>query len=347
MNWKVKILGAGSLGNHMANASLKKGWLPTLCDIDKEALRRTKTSTFPQRYGDWDDRIRLASPSEVDEENFDLTIIGTPPHTHVELAIKEIENRKSKRILIEKPLAHFKDPNLDKLMSLSQTLPCFIGYNHNCSPGHRKVIELIKENYIGAIQSVQVHTLESYDFILGAHPWLNSVNDTYLGSFQKAGGASFEHSHGIAFGLSILKEIQNELSGQLTGQIEFAPNQEFDLFFTFKAILNNGVNFEVTQNFTEKPPIKKALIKGEKGSITWEIPFQQSRDVVTVNTSLDDQVFEYKKERPTDFLYELDLIEQDEDIKYCNSLQLGKDVLTLIEKTYLSYHESREVSFCL
>ena len=33
---KVKIYGAGSIGNHLAYACRSKGWDVTLCDIDTE-----------------------------------------------------------------------------------------------------------------------------------------------------------------------------------------------------------------------------------------------------------------------------------------------------------------------
>ncbi len=347
MSWKVKILGAGSLGNHMCNATLKKGWKPTLCDIDPQALQRAKESVFPNRYGQWNETIRLAHPDDVKSEDFDLTIIGTPPHTHTQLAIEEIQRQRTKRLLIEKPLCHFNDEKLSQLITLSEKIPCYIGYNHNCSPSHQKVIDLITQGQLGVVQQIKVETLESYEFILGAHPWLNSVHDTYLGSFEKAGGASFEHSHGIAFGLSLITAMSLKPSGSLSARVEFDPQQKFDTSFHFKADLVDGLEFNVTQNFTEKPPIKRVTIMGDQGTLLWEIPYQESRDVVKISSRHLESQFEYKKERPTDFLYELDLIEKDSPIQYSQSLQLGKDVLTLIGKSYQSHQSNERVSFNL
>ena len=39
---KIKIIGAGSIGNHFANAAIKLGWDVSIFDVDKEALQRTK-----------------------------------------------------------------------------------------------------------------------------------------------------------------------------------------------------------------------------------------------------------------------------------------------------------------
>ena len=36
----VKIIGAGSIGNHMANACREFGWSVLLCDNDPDALLR-------------------------------------------------------------------------------------------------------------------------------------------------------------------------------------------------------------------------------------------------------------------------------------------------------------------
>ena len=38
MTLKVKILGAGSIGNHLAHASRKMDWFVDICDIDSDAL---------------------------------------------------------------------------------------------------------------------------------------------------------------------------------------------------------------------------------------------------------------------------------------------------------------------
>ncbi len=35
--YKVKILGAGSIGNHLAHAARRLGWRVTLCDLDNAA----------------------------------------------------------------------------------------------------------------------------------------------------------------------------------------------------------------------------------------------------------------------------------------------------------------------
>jgi predicted dehydrogenase len=86
--YNVKILGAGSIGNHLANASRRLGWNVTLCDKDPAALQRTKDDIYPSRYGQWDESIQLFISSEAPRGGFDLIFIGTPPDSHMDLAIR-------------------------------------------------------------------------------------------------------------------------------------------------------------------------------------------------------------------------------------------------------------------
>lgn len=94
----VKILGTGSIGNHLTNAARAKGWDVTLCDIDPSALERTKTEIYPMRYGTWDDVINLCLSDNATCGGFDYIFVGTPPDSHIPLALAAIE---------EKPRARF------------------------------------------------------------------------------------------------------------------------------------------------------------------------------------------------------------------------------------------------
>jgi nucleoside-diphosphate-sugar epimerase len=68
MKKKILIFGAGSIGNHFANASLKKNYEIYVTDIDNSALKRMKEKIFPSRYKKWDDKINLI------DYKFDLSL---------------------------------------------------------------------------------------------------------------------------------------------------------------------------------------------------------------------------------------------------------------------------------
>src|SRR3954470_7538385 len=100
---KVKVIGAGSIGNHLSHASRKLGWSVDLCDTDPKALARTRDEIYPQRYGAWDPAITLVEAREARKGGYDLIIVGTPPDSHMALALAAVEERP-KAVLIEKPL---------------------------------------------------------------------------------------------------------------------------------------------------------------------------------------------------------------------------------------------------
>ena len=106
MTPRVKVIGAGSIGNHLAHGCRSRGWDVTIVDLSTEALERTRDVIYPSRYGAWDDAIILARPEDVEGQNFDVVIVGTPPATHLAVATDEISNAKHRLLLIEKPLAH-------------------------------------------------------------------------------------------------------------------------------------------------------------------------------------------------------------------------------------------------
>ena len=58
---RVKIYGAGSIGNHLAHACRQLGWDVVVCDVSQSALERMKSEIYPARYGAWDAAIQLSS----------------------------------------------------------------------------------------------------------------------------------------------------------------------------------------------------------------------------------------------------------------------------------------------
>ena len=64
---KIKIIGAGSIGNHFANAAKKLKLMVDVFDKDPKALIRMKNLIYPERYGKWDDSINIL---EVNNKNF-------------------------------------------------------------------------------------------------------------------------------------------------------------------------------------------------------------------------------------------------------------------------------------
>ena len=170
--YNVKIHGAGSIGNHLANASRRMGWGVTLCDLDPSALKRTREEIYPARYGQWDDAIQLCTSAEAPQGGFDLIFIGTPPDSHMRLALQAIQE-KPQALLIEKPLCTPELEHADELYRLARETgtKVFVGYNHVVSAVADKAVELIPG--LGDTETLDVEFREHWGGIFTAHPWLD------------------------------------------------------------------------------------------------------------------------------------------------------------------------------
>ena len=135
-NINLKIYGAGSIGNHLAHAARRKHWDVTICDIDQNALDRTKNEIYPSRYGKFDQQIKLCNLQNEQEPigDFDWIFIGTPPDTHLDIAPKAL-NEHPKGIMIEKPLCSPNSEYLIEILELKKQskTKIFVGYDHAVS----------------------------------------------------------------------------------------------------------------------------------------------------------------------------------------------------------------------
>src|SRR5262245_8723050 len=171
---KVKIFGAGSIGNHLAQASRSMGWSVDIVDPDPAALERTRTKIYPSRYGAWDTTINLLSPKETPRGGYDIICVGTPPDSHMALARAAVAE-KPKAVLVEKPLC---GPDLEGAQELADEakaagVAVFVGYDHVVGRASTIAGDLLAEKRIGALSTLDVEFREHWGGIFAAHPWLS------------------------------------------------------------------------------------------------------------------------------------------------------------------------------
>ena len=328
---RVKIYGAGSIGNHLANASRQLDWQVDIYDINKEALDRTKNQIYPQRYGAWDHKIGLYEINDDVSKDYDLIIIGTPPDSHVNLAISAID-QKPKGILIEKPLSTPDLENLNDLVAKARlnNVRLFIGYDHIVGNATSYVSQLNSTGEYGQLKTIDVDFREHWGGIFAAHPWLSGPKDSYLGFWKRGGGATGEHSHGIN-----LWQYFSHITGN--GRIiSVSSNVTYDhqdkLNYDSIALVNvkteTGLSGRIAQDVVTCPPIKKATLIYEKGIINWHcslLPGQDHVKTVTVNNQETSK--DFFKTRPEDFICELRHIE----ISLQNNTESPLDIVRGIE----------------
>ena len=196
---RVKIVGAGSIGNHLSHACREQGYAVTLCDREPEALRRTKEEIYPERYGAWDDEIRLAEADAVKDEPFEVVIVGTPPDSHVRIALAQLASAPPRVLFIEKPLCPPDLAGCAELARAALETGAFVGvgFNHTLTRNTVVATQWLRDHAIGEIVTLRSMTREHWGGIFRAHPWLAGPQDSYLGFTARGGGAIGEHCHAI------------------------------------------------------------------------------------------------------------------------------------------------------
>ncbi len=313
---KVKIYGAGSIGNHLAHACRNKGWDVLMCDIDPEALERTKNDIYPARYGHWDGAIRLVPLENLPDAEFDLVVIGTPPDTHLSIAKSVLTGRPPKVLLIEKPVC---TPSLDgaqEVLDMAKAAGTFacVGYNHTLTENTKRSAKILAEHVIGNPRTISTKFREHWGGIFRAHPWLSGPQDTYLGFWERGGGAGGEHSHAINLwqhlahlcGMGRIVEVSAMLD-----IVEEETGAVYDRICLIHVKTEHGFVGDIAQDVITEPAQKIARIQGSHGYIEWICNIDSGHDAVISWDGKDQPHKEMiDKTRPDDFKGEIDYIEQ-------------------------------------
>lgn len=306
---KVKVFGAGSVGNHLTHAARSLGWDVVACDVDKGALERMRDRIYPSRYGAWDPAITLCTNETAPTGGFDLICIGTPPPQHLPLAAQALAERP-RAILIEKPLC---PPSLEGADELSRqvrasTTKVFVGYDHVVGRAARRAAELIVAGRVGAIRTIDVEFREHWSGIFAAHPWLRGPEDTYLGYWERGGGASGEHSHA----LNLWQHLAHAAGAGRVVEVAAALNYvrggvaSYDDLCLLTLRTESGLLGRVVQDVITRPPRKRARVQGVEGAIEWVNGYNADGDAVLTHDPLGGEHVElHFKRRPDDFIEEL------------------------------------------
>jgi predicted dehydrogenase len=310
---KVKVLGAGSIGNHLSNAARAMGWSVDLVDPDPAALERTRTEIYPTRYGKWDDAIRLLTPDKAPRGGYDLICIGTPPDSHVRLARVAVAE-DPKAVLVEKPLC---GPDLDGAQELADEaaaggVSVFVGYDHVVGKAVQALEGFIGSGAVKDIATIDVEFREHWGGILAAHPWLAGPWETYLGYSARGGGASGEHSHAANLWqhFAHLAGAGRVVEVQATLDFVRERGMDYDRLCLMNLRTERGLVGRCVQDVITRPPRKWARVQGANGHLEWWCGKEPGLDVVA--GQLDDQTpVERKitKTRPDDFIEEMKHIE--------------------------------------
>jgi predicted dehydrogenase len=284
MTKQIKILGAGSIGNHLAHACREKGWQVTICDIDPAALERTKNDIYPQRYGGWDDGIRLTTPRDAADAMFDAVIIGTPPDSHMQLALESLEKNPPGALLIEKPLCTPALEDCDQLYTRAAETGTrvLVGYNHVLTRNTVIAGQWLQETLLGDILTLHGHVREHWQGIFNAHPWLAGPQDTYLGFTERGGGALAEHSHSVNIWQHFARLTGHGRIVEVSALLDMVEDNgaRYDRLAQLNVRTETGLAGLIVQDVITEPAEKRMRIQGSDGFIDWAVNIEAGIDQV-------------------------------------------------------------------
>lgn len=346
----IRIIGAGSIGNHLANAARSFGWQVTLTDNDPAALERARTSIYPERYGAWDSAIALKDSRTAMSEAADVVFIGTPPDTHIAIANAVLDSAVPKALIIEKPLA---GPNLAGCAELASRvrkagLFAGVGYNHTLGQNTAAVEKLLSNGGIGPISTISARTREHWGGIFKAHPWLSGPAASYLGFSSRGGGAAGEHSHGINIWQHFAHVIGAGKVAEVSATLDMS-NEDGTLYdcLCFIAMrTEDGLTGDVIQDVVTAPPEKSCRIQGRNGFIDWRVNYRPGHDAVLEGNGESVSENLIKKTRADDFKAEIAHLQEVLAGRAKSSpisLERGLDTMMVIAAAFKSHQTGRRV----
>ncbi len=353
MAYRVKIIGAGSVGNHHANACRTVGWDVTVVDASPDALTRMREEIYPKRYGAWDEAIVLASPAEA-AKGFDVVIIGTPPDTHLPIATAILREEAPRVLLIEKPLCSPTLEGLDEFLAEARKRPetaILVGYNHILAQNTLQAEEIVRAGAFSDPQALDCEFRSNWTNILKAHPWLAGPADTYLGFWKRGGGAGGEHSHGLNLWQHFAHVVDAGRVTEVDAMMEYVTDggADYDRSCFLNLVTEKGLVGRLAQDVITQPKRKFLDIHFGDGTLGWRNDVTKTTDEVHVQKhGADAETITIEKTRPEEFGRETEHVRKilDGELSIGESpirLERGVDTMLVLAAAHRSHAERRRV----
>ena len=298
------VVGAGSIGAHLARSLTKAGWSVQVIDTSAEAVARFVNQLYPGRYGELPEKLSVSLSSDLDPSRiFDAMVVGTPPDTHLSV-LRAYTERVTRIVSVQKPLTTFRMSEIRELEKIEATSNAIFlaGFNHRVSLGALAFWSLIPGLFYRQTVTIEVDWLESWDGIMKAHPWLASPAETYLGYTSRGGGALFEHSHGLDLGLMAadilglgkLREISSQAKVVTEGEMSYDQESKVTAKYA------NGSKLISHQDVTTWPAKKSMTISSPDWTATLEAGTPETVSIRSAKGQLQFQA-SFAKTREEDF----------------------------------------------
>ena len=339
MRKKILIFGSGSIGTHHANAGVSLNNDVYITDIKMEQLLNMKNNIYPARYKKWNKNINLIDYNQVMylKKKFDLIIVGVPPKNHLDVLKLCVKKLKYKKILIEKPLCVFNQSfNFIKKKNIEDKI--FTGYNHSVARSFKFFINRLRASKKNKIKAI-IQWKESFDLVMKAHPWIKSINKSYLSNLKDGGGVSHEYSHALHFFIILREIIFKDEKPKFSKKIFYKKNnkRKYDKEIKLEYKLKNK-SLKLIANSLNNPPIKKIDINFDKNkNLNWYRKLEKGVEKVEEYYK-KQKVYSFKITRRKDFISELKLLlktnkKTNKDLEFLN-LKYSLMVMGLLKQIF-------------
>jgi predicted dehydrogenase len=224
-----------------------------------------------------------------------------------------------------------------------------VGYNHTLAKSAKLMEEHIRRGILGELETISCRTREHWGGIFKAHPWLNGPQDTYLGFYEKGGGAIGEHSHGINLWQHFTHILGKGKIRQVNATLNIYNKDgcNYDKLGIASFTTEKGLTGDLIQDVVTFPAEKLARAQGTDGYVEMRINYNSEGDAVIVGDKNNPAtVTVIPKKRPDDFICEVDHIEEilsNKNIQSPISLERGLDTMMIIAAIFKSNSLKRPV----
>jgi predicted dehydrogenase len=350
---KAKVFGAGSIGNHLAQASRQVGWEVVVVDPDPNALKRMRDEIYPRRYGAWDNGIELYLPKDAPVGGFDVIFIGTPPDVRLKVA-REALKEKPRVLQLEKPLApptilaHL--PEFIAEVRESGVITC-VGYQHVVNKNTLLAERILSSGKLGKPETLDAEFRVHWGDLLAAHPWISGLEDTYLGHWGRGGGASGEHSHATNLWQHFSHVLGQGKVVEVCATLHYVRDESvnYDKLCLLHLVTETGFTGRVVQDVVTKPYRQAVRFQGRDGFLEWYARYNKDGDMVRWQEGAGAIQEEFiPQKRPDDFYQEIlhikALLEGEVNPSESPmSLERGLDTLLVISAAHLSHQRQKAV----
>ena len=248
-------VGLGSIGRRHTKLFSKYFKNVHIADINPDRLEEAKkTINVKKTFTDY----KVA----IQNEKYDVILITTPPHLHLEIAHAAIKNNI--HLFIEKPLG-MSSKGWQNIYNIckKKNIINYVAYCHRHINYTQKLKKILDNREIGKVLNANMRW---GSYLPDWHPW-EDYRSFYMAKKNQGGGALLDESHGIDLIRYLLGEVDNVFAKvDKISDLEISSDDHAFLTLKMKEKILVHINFDLISRF----PRVNLEINGSEGSIIWD-----------------------------------------------------------------------------